>query len=98
MVDIADGYKFTQLASPREEVVEASVRDLEYHSQLLRALDLKGQADKDAVTVLHMGGTFGDKPATLARFEKNYTTLLSEDIKARLVLENDDVVCRSFQF
>lgn len=68
------------------------MKDLEYHSQLLRNLGLKGQADKDAVMVLHMGGMFGDKAATLDRFKKNYTTLLSDDIKARLVLENDDVV------
>lgn len=43
--------------------------------------------------ILHMGGTFneaGGKPATLDRFRKNYVTL-SEPIKRRLVLENDDV-------
>ncbi len=34
---------------------------------------------------------FGDKPATLARFRQNYTTLLSPAIKARLVLENDEL-------
>ena len=33
-----------------------------------------------------------DEEATLARFEKHYTTLLTDDIKARVVLENDDVV------
>lgn len=36
-------------------------------------------------------GTFGDKPATLARFRENYTTLLSPAVKARLVLENDEL-------
>lgn len=84
--------QFTQLGTPREEVVEASVKDLEYHSQLLRGLGLRGQADRDAVMILHMGGMFGDKAATLDRFRKNYTTLLSQDVKNRLVLENDDVV------
>lgn len=38
-----------------------------------------------------MGGVFGDREATLNRFKENYTTLLSDDIKARLVLENDDM-------
>lgn len=38
-----------------------------------------------------MGGVFGDKRATLDRFRTNYTDLLSPSIKARLVLENDDV-------
>jgi len=84
--------QFTQLGSPRGEVIEASVRDLEYHSQLLKGLGLKGQTDRDAVMILHMGGMFGDKQATLDRFRENYTNLLSEDVKKRLVLENDDVV------
>lgn len=53
---------------------------------------MTGQSDRDAVMILHMGGVFGDKEATLDRFRKNYTTLLSDDVKARLVLENDDVV------
>lgn len=62
---------------------------------MLRLLGLKGQADRDAVMILHMGGVFGDKKATLDRFRKSYTTLLSDDVKARLVLENDDVVSLS---
>lgn len=41
--------------------------------------------------ILHMGGMFGDKEATLQRFRDNYAPL-SEGIKARLVLENDDVI------
>lgn len=59
---------------------------------MLRLLGLKGQANRDAVMILHMGGVFGDKQATLNRFRESYTTLLSDDVKARLVLENDDVV------
>ncbi|KAL7275966.1 hypothetical protein RUND412_001066 [Rhizina undulata] len=83
--------QYTQIASPRREVITASVRDLEYHAQLLGLLGLEDQADKDAVMILHMGGMFGDKAATLNRFRKYYKTL-SDDVKARLVLENDDVV------
>ncbi|SLM35696.1 uv-endonuclease uve-1, partial [Lasallia pustulata] len=40
--------------------------------------------------ILHMGGIFGDKAATLERFRENYANL-SQGIKDRLVLENDDV-------
>lgn len=40
--------------------------------------------------ILHMGGVFGDKAATLDRFRENYAGL-SQSIKNRLVLENDDV-------
>ncbi|KAL2840191.1 UV-endonuclease UvdE-domain-containing protein [Aspergillus pseudoustus] len=82
--------QFTQLGSPRKEVFENSVRDLEYHSELLQLLKLPPQQDRDAVIILHMGGVFGDKEATLDRFRQNYQKL-SQDIKNRLVLENDDV-------
>ena len=83
--------QFTQLGSPRKGVVEASIRDLDYHSQLLGLLGLRGQADRDAVMALHMGGVFEGKEETLARFRRNYIKL-SDNIKARLVLENDDAV------
>ncbi|KAI1860049.1 uncharacterized protein JN550_011733 [Neoarthrinium moseri] len=82
--------QFTQLGSPRKEVVRNAVRDLEYHDELLSLLRLPEQQNKDAVMILHMGGTFGDKEATLQRFRENYAPL-SESVKARLVLENDDV-------
>lgn len=48
------------------------------------------QQDRDAVMILHLGGVFGDKAATLDRFRENYAKL-SPGIKKRLVLENDDV-------
>ncbi|KAK8135613.1 UV damage endonuclease uvsE [Apiospora sp. TS-2023a] len=82
--------QFTQLGSPRNEVVRNAVRDLEYHNELLSLLRLPEQQNKDAVMILHMGGMFGDKEATLDRFRANYAKL-SPEIKARLVLENDDV-------
>ena len=43
-------------------------------------------------------GTFGDKAATLERFKENYTKLLSDSIKRRLVLENDEVNLHPFVF
>ncbi|KAK8003993.1 hypothetical protein PG989_003712 [Apiospora arundinis] len=82
--------QFTQLGSPRTEVVRNAVRDLEYHNELLSLLSLPEQQDKDAVMIMHMGGVFGDKEATLDRFRANYAKL-SPGVKARLVLENDDV-------
>ena len=82
--------QFTQLGSPKNEVVESSFRDLAYHSEMMQLLKLPPQQDRDAVMILHMGGAFGDKEATLQRFRENYA-LLSQDVKNRLVLENDDV-------
>ena len=35
-------------------------------------------------------GVYGDKPSTLERFKENYKQL-PDNIKARLVLENDEV-------
>ena len=40
--------------------------------------------------ILHLGGVFGDKEATLNRFRENYARL-PQGVKDRLVLENDDV-------
>ncbi|WXC64671.1 UV-damage endonuclease [Fusarium graminearum] len=82
--------QFTQIGSPRKEVVTAAIRDLEYHDEMLSLLKLPEQLNRDAVMILHMGGTYGDKAATLDRFRENYAKL-SDSVKRRLVLENDDV-------
>ncbi|KAI0315922.1 UV-endonuclease UvdE-domain-containing protein [Amylostereum chailletii] len=79
--------QFTQLGSPKADVIDASVRELEYHCELLRLMGM----GKDSVIVIHMGGVYGDKPATLARFKEIYSARLSEEAKARLVLENDEI-------
>ena len=82
--------QFTQLGSPRKQVIDNALRDLDYHAELLGLLKLPPQQDRDAVMILHLGGVFGDKPATLQRFRENYVQL-PENVKKRLVLENDDV-------
>ncbi|KAL5519595.1 hypothetical protein ACEPAH_1278 [Sanghuangporus vaninii] len=79
--------QFTQLGSPREVVVRNAVRDLQYHCEMMDRMGL----DQDSVMIIHMGGTFGDKVTTLERFKENYTKLLSDNIKGRLVLENDEL-------
>ena len=82
--------QFTQLGSPRNQVIDNAIRDLDYHAELLSLLKLPPQQDRDAVMILHIGGVFGDKVETLNRFRENYKKL-SPEIKKRLVLENDDV-------
>ncbi|SPO36600.1 related to UV-endonuclease UVE-1 [Pseudozyma flocculosa] len=79
--------QFTQLGSPRPEVIEAAIRDLNSHCEML---DLMGM-DQDSVMIIHGGGVFGDRQATLARIKETYTTRLSDNVKARLVLENDEM-------
>jgi UV DNA damage endonuclease len=57
---------------------------------MLDLLKMPPQEDRDAVMILHLGGVFGDKAATLDRFRANYAGL-ADNVKKRLVLENDDV-------
>lgn len=83
--------QFTQLGSPRTSVIENAIRDLDYHNELLSLLKLPEQQDRDAVMILHMGGAFEGKAETLQRFRENYAGL-SQGVKDRLVLENDDVI------
>lgn len=83
--------QFTQLGSPRKQVIENAIRDLEYHDEMLSLLKLPDQQNRDAVMILHLGGAYGDKPAAMARFKENYARL-PQTVKNRLVLENDDVV------
>jgi UV DNA damage endonuclease len=82
--------QFTQLGSPRKPVIDNSIRDLEYHDEMLSLLKLPEQLNKDAVMILHMGGIFEGKKETLDRFRENYAKL-SQSVKNRLVLENDDM-------
>ena len=78
------------MGSPRQAVIDNAIRDLEYHDEMLSLLKMPPQEDRNAVMILHLGGTFGDKDATLDRFRENYKKL-SQSVKNRLVLENDDV-------
>ena len=82
--------QFTQLGSPRPSVIENAIRDLEYHDEMLSLLKLPEQGNRDAVMIIHMGGVFGDKAATLDRFRENYAKL-PQSVRNRIVLENDDV-------
>lgn len=83
--------QFTQLGSPRKQVIDNAMRDLEYHDEMLSLLKLPEQQNRDAVMILHLGGAYGDKPAAIERFKENYAKL-PQSVKNRLVLENDDVV------
>jgi len=77
--------QYTVINSPREEVVERAVLDLEYHCRVLDSMNL----GKEHKIVLHIGGVYNDKKMAIQRFIHNYISL-SQNIKDRLVLENDD--------
>jgi UV DNA damage endonuclease len=77
--------QFTILNSPRREVVDSSVKELEYHAAVLEALGV----DASHKIVIHLGGVYGDKSASLERFIEN-CALLPGRIRSRLVIENDE--------
>lgn len=78
--------QFTLINSLKEEIFVRSRRELLYHGQVLDLLGL----NQTAKFQIHVGGVYGDKPAALTRFIARYHTL-EEEIRRRLVIENDDV-------
>ena len=74
------------LGSPHESVVAATKRDLSYHASILNLMQL----NQDSVMIIHGGGVYGDKNATLLRFAEQFRTL-DQDVRDRLVIENDEI-------
>ena len=77
--------QYTVLNSPNAEIFKRTVDDLKYHCAFLDALG----CDTTCKIILHVGGVYSDKNQSMKRFIKNYSAL-DENIKARLVIENDD--------
>lgn len=74
--------QFNQVGAKDEKVFIKTMVDLNWHA---RVLEMLGTAN--AVMVVHGGGTYGDKAATIKRWETNYHRL-PEVVKRFLVLEN----------
>ncbi|MGB3212902.1 MAG: UV DNA damage repair endonuclease UvsE [Desulforhopalus sp.] len=74
--------QFNVLSSPHPEVVQNTLRELEYQGLLAEKIG----AD---VINIHGGGVYGDKDLALQRLKKNFERL-SERVQSRLALENDD--------
>ncbi len=75
--------QFNVLSSPRKEVVEKTICELEYQGVIA---ELVG-----ANTInIHAGGSYGNKTESLERLKKTFY-LLSDTVRSRLTLENDDV-------
>ena len=77
--------QYTVLNSPDHAIVQNAIMDLEYHDHFLTALGM----DQTSKMVLHIGGVYGDKKEASKRFVENFKKL-SDSIKSRLILENDD--------
>ncbi|MEO0233867.1 MAG: UV DNA damage repair endonuclease UvsE [candidate division WOR-3 bacterium] len=80
--------QFVLINSPDEKIVERSIKELEYHSDILELME----TGYDAKIQIHVGGVYNDKEKSILRFIENYEKLPLR-IKNRLVIENDD---RSF--
>ncbi|MDY0220550.1 MAG: UV DNA damage repair endonuclease UvsE [Desulfobacterium sp.] len=74
--------QFIVLSSPDPGVVERSIADLTYQTQVAQWVN------SDVINI-HAGGVYGDKPAAIKRLVKTLGTLPDQVLK-RLTLENDD--------
>jgi len=77
--------QYTVLNSINQKVFQNSIKDLEYHVQVLDLMKL----DKTAKVQIHVGGVYGDKEKSVKRFISRFEDLKS-NIKKRLIIENDD--------
>jgi len=75
--------QFVVLSSPHSQVVENSIRELEYQGMMADAVG----AD---VINIHAGGVYGDKFQALQRLS-DVLPHLSVAVRKRLTLENDDI-------
>ncbi|MBP7708137.1 UV DNA damage repair endonuclease UvsE [Candidatus Pacearchaeota archaeon] len=77
--------QFVLINAMDEKIVERSFSELEYHAKVL---DLMG-LDETAKIQIHVGGVYGDKDEAIKRFVESYKRL-SDSIKRRLVIENEE--------
>jgi len=78
---------FNVLASPNENVVAKTIKELNDHSA---QMDLMGlPASPMAKINIHVGGAYGEHDKALIRFCKNFKRL-DPSTQARLTVENDD--------
>jgi len=77
--------QFIVLNSPSPVLVQKSIADLEAQAEILDRMEL----EREAVLVVHAGGSYGDRKTGCEAWSKTYQTL-SPAIRRRLVLENDD--------
>lgn len=77
--------QYTLLNTPRKDVLDRALLDLDYHDKVLTMLGV----NQEHKIVLHIGGVYDDKKAALSRFVEQ-SRRLPERIRSRLVIENDE--------
>lgn len=78
---------YNVLCSPNPKVVHSTIRDLEIHGELFDLMGLQ-RSPFNPINI-HCNGVYGDKKSALDRFCVNFMKL-SDSVKSRLVVENDD--------
>jgi UV DNA damage endonuclease len=76
--------QFVVMNSKDKRIVGKSIKEIEYHCDVLDIMKLSSQAKVQ----IHIGGVYNQKEESIERFIKNYLKLSSK-IKKRLVVEND---------
>lgn len=77
--------QFIFLSAKEERILEASKKDLAWQATFLDWMGL----GREAVVVTHVGGAYDDKRQAMERWVRHYEGL-SDSVRHRLVLENDD--------
>lgn len=78
---------FNKLCSPKESVVENTIKDLEIHGKFFDMLGLS-RTPYNKINI-HVGAAYDSKTKALDTFCKNFDRL-SDSVKSRLTVENDD--------
>lgn len=93
--------QFCLINAKDDNIIQRSIAELDYHCQFLDEMQL----DASAKIQIHVGGVYGDKQvrltkrifiihfdfqAAMDRFIDQYKTRLSDALRQRLVIENDD--------
>ncbi|MFT4297688.1 MAG: UV DNA damage repair endonuclease UvsE [Candidatus Woesearchaeota archaeon] len=76
--------QFVLLNALNNEIVDRSIKELDYHCSLLDSMGLNSTAKVQ----IHIGGVYGDKLSAMKRFMDVYNKLPFK-IKKRLAIEND---------
>ncbi len=78
--------QFIVLNSGNEELTRRSIADLESQADILDRME----CGPEARMVIHVGGAYGDRESGCVRWIETWKRL-SEPVRRRLVLENDDI-------
>ena len=78
---------FNVLVSPKENVVENTIKDLTIHGDIMDMMNLS-RTPYNKINI-HCNGVYGDKQSAMDRFCSNFERL-PDSVKTRLTVENDD--------